>query len=321
VDRPMGFNRYDEPTGEIHVYNNTVIADSWNKPGIYNNHVNPSGEGMFFKNNIVSSQIKASLELAEVDSNLHVDEALGKSIFKDVDNFDFTLSPDAAAAIDKGVDVSPYNDTIVNGIPDIGAFEYGAEPWRAGPEGVITNVKIDGELPKKIYQQDTIKFSATAFTSGFIKLDPQPKFYWGTDGSGRIDQDGMYIADSIDTKAKIFVTADSLLVSSRKIKILELVDDDTGTGNTIQELNDDKMDFNLYPNPANNDLYVIFNKHLPGYDIVLRVYDIQGMEIDAKQHVKHANEIHLDISDYKEGVYFIRINTPENSITKKFVVQ
>jgi hypothetical protein len=321
VERPMGYNRFPEPTGEIHVYNNTVIADSWNKPGIYNNHVNPSGEGMYFKNNIVSDRIKASLELAEVDSNLYIGEAEAKNIFKDFENFDYTLSENASSAIDMGIDVSPYNDTIVNDIPDIGAFEYGAEPWRAGPAGIVTNIKIDAELPDKIYQQDTIYFTATAFTSGFIKMEPQPTFYWGTDGSGRIDQNGMYIADSIDSNAKIFVTADSLLISSKKIKILELVDPGIPDSRNIHELGNDKLDFSLYPNPANDHLYLLFNQEIINDEITIKVFDIQGTEVKLSSWTKQGKTFYLNTGNCPRGIYFIKVYTPESNMTKKFVVQ
>ncbi|HEX9956337.1 MAG TPA: hypothetical protein VGA96_03750, partial [Fibrella sp.] len=57
-------------------------------------------------------------------------------LFSDSTNADmalrnYQLKPTADAAIDKGIEVPPYDDKIV-GLPDIGAYEYGVAPWTVG---------------------------------------------------------------------------------------------------------------------------------------------------------------------------------------------
>ena len=320
VDRPMQINRYSEdhpapvgseeggPMGEIRVFNNTIIADNWTKPGVQNNHVNPSGEGMFYKNNIISNRIKATLELAVVDSNLLISEGDVSSLFVDYENHDFRLSPGASEAIDMGTDVSPFNDTIINGIPDIGAYEYGAEPWRAGPENVTTNVKILGELPKTIYQGDTLYFSATAFTSGFFEMDPQPQKAWFSDGSGRINQTGMYVADSVDNNANVYVMVDSILVESKSFRIKERLTsidsykDISGVGNG-------KIDFTVFPNPATSDINIEINGAISSQDpLQVSILDLQGRTlIDKNMNKGYMDVISLGTDGLTAGLYYIRI--------------
>jgi len=333
VDRPIQMNRYSEdhptpigssddgPMGEIWVYNNTVIADSWNKPGIQNNHVNESGEGMHYKNNIISNKINATLELAETDSNLYIQKSDVEDLFVDYENFNFQLNSSATQAIDKGIDASPYNDTIINDVPDIGAFEYGAEPWTAGPEGVITNIKITEDVVRVI-QKDTVQFSATAFTSGFIQMDPQPKFYWYADGSGHIDQNGLYIADSVDTDARVYVTTDSLLWAHTEFKVYQL---QTGIDNQAiqpQKNNFRKLKFNIYPVPANNQVNISLDKAtVKSADVLIKVFDAMGRECEIVQiDLVNHNEITLHTSSLERGIYVVQIFSADAFGTGKIII-
>lgn len=60
--------------------------------------------------------------LIGADADLLIDPAHG----------DLRLHADAAAAIDQGEAIPPYTDAVSDGSPDIGALEFGAEPWAAG---------------------------------------------------------------------------------------------------------------------------------------------------------------------------------------------
>jgi hypothetical protein len=277
---------------------------------------------MHYKNNIISNKINATLELAEVDSNLYIQKSDIENLFVDYENFNFQLSSSATQAIDAGIDASPYNDTIVNDIPDIGAFEYGAEPWTAGPEGVVTNIKITDDVVR-VFQKDTVQFSATAFTSGFIKLDPQPKFYWYADGSGCIDENGLYIADSADTDARVYVTTDSLLWAHSEFKIYELQ-----TGIEELKINPDdgnhrKLAFHMYPNPANDLVHIaIDGGAISSKDVIIKVFDSMGRECDAVQiNPVNSGEITLHTNRLEKGIYMIRLFSKDASGTAKIIIE
>lgn len=324
VDRPIQMNRYKEdesapvgvgdgPMGEIFVYNNTVLADNWSKPGILNNHKNPSGEGMTYKNNLISNKIGATLELGVLENNDYITESNASQFFEDFSNDLFTLNSGATSLIDMGSDVHPYNDEIINSVPDIGAFEYGADPWIAGPENVVTDLKITAEgLSNTIYTGDTVHFSATAYTGGFMEMEPQPELYWYTDGNGTIDEEGQYIATKAANNAYVFVTADSFLVESKAFKIELSTSIDNLEDNLYKEFkNNGILDFSVFPNPASDYIKVNF-KHttLQDENAVLSVFDMKGSKKLEKQiRISSSNESRISTEQLKNGLYIIQVSS------------
>ena len=329
VSYPMGLNRYTEeqrpPTstsnggamGEIWVYNNTCIADEWHRHGIYNDHKNGSGEGMHYKNNIISNGIKATLELAEeLDSNLYIKENDAAALFKNYQNNDFRLKANSVA-VDMGIDASPYNDEIANTTPDIGAYEFGAEPWKAGPENVITNIKISADYPNEIHPGDTLYFHAEAYTSVIFKLDPQPEFHWWTNGSGRITDNGKYIADSVDSDAKVFVTTDSLLIEHANFRVqpwpagIEKMDfDKKRQGNVM-----------VFPNPVNDLLHVKLASSLSKKQITTEIWTVSGRCVKSVSHISSVTGLlKLNVDDVKNGLYILKIRSNAYNGASKFMI-
>jgi len=332
IDRPIQMNRYSEeqnppigesdggPMGEIRVYNNTAIADSWSKPGIGNDHVNPSGEGMFFKNNIVSNRIAGELDLAEMASNVMINKTNALNYFSDYATNDFTLAAGTSSLIDQGVDVSPYNDEIFNGVPDIGAYEYGVTPWVAGPENVTTNLELSVELPTPIYPGDTLYFSATAYTGGMFEMSPQPEMNWFTDGSGTIDQNGRFIADSVTSNATVFVMVDSALVESKSFEISK---NTTGISEfSKKENNNLRLNFDIFPNPAYGLTTIEIGETLsPNDKLRVSVVDLQGREVYAKSYSNLVNgKISIETESIDPGLYYVRIVSGSKVGSKSIII-
>ncbi len=74
----------------------------------------------------------------------------------------------------------------------------------------------------------------------------------------------------------------------------------------------EKNSFTLFPNPAQDKLFI--KSSLSDFDSV-SISDINGRIMSKKISV--SNEI--DVSNLKEGMYFINIESPEGKITKKFI--
>ena len=72
---------------------------------------------------------------------------------------------------------------------------------------------------------------------------------------------------------------------------------------------------NIYPNPANDKLYIkteVEIEEVVVYDIYGRV---QNLRISESQNLR----ISIDVSELKNGIYFIKINTNEGNIVKQFI--
>jgi hypothetical protein len=121
------------------MFNNVGISDLPKGAGLDTG--SPSSEGSIIRNNIWSNGIHANgwqggvttpLLMATISNNIVTNDAL----FIDSTNANmalrnYGLKPTAAAAIDQGVEVPPYDDKLV-GLPDLGAYEYGVAPWTVG---------------------------------------------------------------------------------------------------------------------------------------------------------------------------------------------
>jgi len=304
------------PMGEIWVYNNLAINSFWNY-GIVNNIVNPSGEGIYYKNNIISKGIRATLDLVEaLDSNLYITKNDAEKLFIDFENLDFRLNPESGMAIDKGVDASPFNDEIINNIPDIGPFEHGAEPWIAGPEGVITYLKMD--KPKNLAVGDTTKIHTTAYSGGLQKMDPQPKIHYWTNGFGTIDTAGYFIATEATDEAIVYATADSLTIESVSFRVNESITDAINNYNINQ--NDD-FQMKVFPNPVEENLtlevecngFVSNSAVIEIYSLTSRILYRNDLQLNSSK-----TQYTIDTSWLNHGIYIIRVSNESSQKYLKF---
>ncbi len=77
----------------------------------------------------------------------------------------------------------------------------------------------------------------------------------------------------------------------------------------------DSMEFDLYPNPAFQDVVYVTTGHNSGKDIT--VYDIFG-KVVLRDRIS-ANQ--LNISRLVPGVYFLQVDENNKSMTRKLVVK
>ncbi len=87
-------------------------------------------------------------------------------------------------------------------------------------------------------------------------------------------------------------------------------------GNTTTGIAQNKtnMQFNLFPNPAHNQLNIETNKVT---DMKIEVMDIFG-KVVLTENYKGSNAS-VNVSDLTAGVYFIKLSSEGNTLTKKFV--
>jgi len=73
-------------------------------------------------------------------------------------------------------------------------------------------------------------------------------------------------------------------------------------------------DLSIFPNPTSSFLTIRSNKLISP----ISIYDITGKLV--LQNKRNSNEIILDISNLNSGLYFIKSNSQNSSIRKKFIV-
>ncbi|WP_445454737.1 T9SS type A sorting domain-containing protein [Flavobacterium sp. 25HG05S-40] len=73
----------------------------------------------------------------------------------------------------------------------------------------------------------------------------------------------------------------------------------------------ESLDVRIFPNPTSNDITIITTATIYSYEII----DVQGKVVKSN----HFEQNIINISELENGVYFIKINSENNSTTKKIV--
>ncbi|MFD2916348.1 T9SS type A sorting domain-containing protein [Psychroserpens luteus] len=76
--------------------------------------------------------------------------------------------------------------------------------------------------------------------------------------------------------------------------------------------------FELYPNPAKNNVTINWNKS----DLVsVRIYDALGKLMYFTKNINISEPTTIDVSNYSTGLYFVKINNLQGSVTKKLIIE
>jgi hypothetical protein len=131
-------------------------------------------------------------------------------------------------------------------------------------------------------------------------------------GTAKVDQDGVVTAAANGTATITATTVDG----SKKATCVVTVGT---TGIEIKEMTEDEV--NIYPNPAENELFVKFSEPVDA-TVELRLYNAQSNMV---MSIKSANsnagdEFRFDTSALSNGVYFLRITKGGETDTRKVII-
>lgn len=91
------------------------------------------------------------------------------------------------------------------------------------------------------------------------------------------------------------------------IEEIDKIEDDTNVNSQYEN------NFDIFPNPAENNIVINTNEIIKE----INIYNITGISVINEKHdVKNIN-----ISNLKQGIYFIKINTEKGDVLKKFIKQ
>ncbi|HSH67284.1 MAG TPA: glycosyl hydrolase family 18 protein [Bacteroidia bacterium] len=81
------------------------------------------------------------------------------------------------------------------------------------------------------------------------------------------------------------------------------------------------FDMTVYPNPASDHATLTVNSLAEG-TYTLTIYDILGQELLSKSidFTKGNNQVQLPINSFRNGYYFIKVQDPKHSMSKKLIV-
>jgi len=81
------------------------------------------------------------------------------------------------------------------------------------------------------------------------------------------------------------------------------------------------IDFELFPNPTNNILFIGFGQSIIiGELIEIKVSNMLGECLLSKKTIANSSTVNLDLSDFSNGLYMIEVNQNNNRMNKKFQV-
>jgi hypothetical protein len=166
---------------------------------------------------------------------------------------------------------------------------------------------IMGQISSTLSQYIRIEvFKAERNTGGYYEGKKYIGFtYSDLSGAFCFFADSLVIGDSIVATATDEIGNSSMFSSAYRVE----------QGNSISELEDIK--FIVYPNPAHNTLNIV------GGDVIkLEMINVKGEIVISQNTTLLSSAVKsLDISTLAAGVYFLRIQTNENVLTQKVVVE
>ncbi len=78
--------------------------------------------------------------------------------------------------------------------------------------------------------------------------------------------------------------------------------------------------FTIVPNPAMDNVQLQFLDEVPDNTLV-QLYNVTGQKMDTKHTLQNGKSIELDISNLPKGLFFLQINSKQNTIIEKLIKQ
>ena len=176
-----------------------------------------------------------------------------------------------------------------------------------------------------------IDFSATQNSKGDEKEGYPTDFIASTIGNPPVvqwnfgDNSALYSTSNSPTHVyettgvyEVCVTANDPLIETQSTKCRNVEVVETGV-NLLDEMN---ANMQLFPIPASDILHIEYNIQKAG-NVSLTIYDALGNKINSlfnKTIQEGTHSVTIDVSSYFSGNYFVVLQTPQGSITTKFII-
>ena len=120
---------------------------------------------------------------------------------------------------------------------------------------------------------------------------------------------------------KIDVTDDDTLFIDR-IFVVDTISDDSNidTLDGIDDLENNNLSMQIFPNPFKNEFQIKINENLDIYNSEISIYNILGNKINA--HIVLANNrLTIDAKSFKSGIYFVELKQNNIFISRQKIIK
>ena len=152
------------------------------------------------------------------------------------------------------------------------------------------NTKISGSKVEFIFENINLPFE-DASNDGYVLFKIKTN-------------SNLAIGESVSNKANIYFDYNFPIITNEATSVFQLL------SNTVFEADDSVV---MYPNPASHTVSVTANNMIKS----IQTYDIQGRIINT--NLINDTKTNLDISNYSDGIYFIKVFTNGGIKTEKII--
>ncbi len=183
---------------------------------------------------------------------------------------------------------------------------------------VVDSSGCNGSLTRNIYNPSPISATTSIVNElegndGMIILNPSggtaPFTYSWTGPSGF----------TASTKDIFNIAAGLYTVTITDSKGCEFILTDIEIFNVLNINKNKLIAFELYPNPTDGIINIVFNHNLSNEFISITVYDISGRKIQSNEFEQNNHFYTIDLSELSSGTYFISIQNENQILTQKVV--
>ena len=202
-------------------------------------------------------------------------------------------------------EVEVENDTIFVCSQNNGVYKLSSSLLSSLADVTLSDLKVDGTTvpgfsPTTLSYD--IEISSTTTVIPTVSATPND-----INASVAITQ-----ADNVRGNSTILVTAeDGVTQQTYSIKFSNVT--------SISEM-DEKTEFNLFPNPA-QEKFRVQSSEFKVEDATIELYDLNGRKHLEKQITVGTNSVQIEVSNLKNGIYFCRILMNKNCFTQKIIIQ
>jgi len=120
---------------------------------------------------------------------------------------------------------------------------------------------------------------------------------------------------------KLYYTVENDVCGNSYLLVVNVVNENNLTLRPILSdtfKNDVTAAFNIYPNPANDKIFINFPSN---GDYKIKLIDITGKVIKQIEAVDYLNTVEMDVGDVNKGVYFIELKNGYNNTIQKLIIE